>query len=94
MNSKERGNQAKMLLDHPVMKEAFETLEKYYTDKMVLTALSAVEERNEWHSCVFALNDVKTTLTSFVEHGKIEASNEAKRERNKHDGNSTSSRDK
>jgi len=94
MNSQERGNQAKMLLDHPVLKEAFETLERYYTDKMVHTSPEQVEERNKWHSCVFSLNDVKTTLTSYVEHGKIEASNTAKREKMKHDGHSTSDRDK
>lgn len=94
MDNQTRGREARMLLDHPVMSEAFKTIEAYYTDQMASTKPEEREERDKWHTCLFVLKDVKTTLTAFVESGKIEASNEAKREKMKHDGNSTSGRDK
>lgn len=87
MDAKTRADQAQSLLSNPVFKEAFETLEKHYIDKMVDTDPTAVEERNKWHSCVLSLNDVKTALTAFIQNGKIEAENDRKREKMKH-GNS------
>lgn len=89
MDAGTRADQAKSLLTNPVFEEAFKTLEKYYLDQMANTSPHEVQERNEWHTCLFNLKSVKTALTGIIQNGTIERINANRREKLKNDATGT-----
>ena len=70
MNIRERANQASLILDNPVIKEMWETLEKDHIANWLNTA-DYTEQESYWHK-INALRSVKEYLESLVDADKIE----------------------
>ena len=70
MNIKERANQASLILNNPVIKEMWETLEKDHIANWLNTA-DYTEQESYWHK-INALRSVKEYLESLVYADKIE----------------------
>ena len=69
MNIKERANQASLILNNPVIKEMWETLEKDHIANWLNTA-DYNEQESYWHK-INALRSVKEYLESLVDADKI-----------------------
>ena len=69
MNIKERANQASLILNNPVIKEMWETLEKDHIANWLNTA-DYNEQDSYWHK-INALRSVKEYLESLVDADKI-----------------------
>lgn len=78
-----KGEQANRLLADPLFNEACDVLKRAYTDRMIGTKIDEIQQRDHWHRCIIALEDVKTALTTFVQAGKIETLQAEKKERAK-----------
>ena len=70
MNIRERANQASLILNNPVIKEMWETLEKDHIANWLNTA-DYNEQESYWHK-INALRSVKEYLESLVDADKIE----------------------
>ena len=70
MNIRERANQASLILNNPVIKEMWETLEKDHIANWLNTA-DYTEQESYWHK-INALRSVKEYLESLVYADKIE----------------------
>tara|TARA_B100001996_G_C18512938_1_gene536150 strand:- start:163 stop:417 length:255 start_codon:yes stop_codon:yes gene_type:complete len=73
MSEKEisRGNQAKLLLDNPLLKEAFEKLETLYKEEIFKTKLDDEKERNSIYLCFNTLTTVKAHLLEIMQTGEL-----------------------
>tara|TARA_R110002012_G_scaffold112342_1_gene257956 strand:- start:1026 stop:1247 length:222 start_codon:yes stop_codon:yes gene_type:complete len=69
VNIKERANQASLILNNPVIKEMWETLEKDHIANWLNTA-DYNEQESYWHK-INALRSVKEYLESLVDADKI-----------------------
>ena len=69
MNIRERANQASLILNNPVIKEMWETLEKDHIANWLNTA-DYNEQESYWHK-INALRSVKEYLESLVDADKI-----------------------
>jgi len=67
---KERANQASLIVNNPVIKEMWETLEKDHIANWLNTA-DYTEQESYWHK-INALRSVKEYLESLVDADKIE----------------------
>lgn len=81
MSAERRAQQAQQILTNPLFKEAFAILEAHYKDKMLQTKPADIEAREHLYRSCLVLSDVKSALTAYIEQGKIEKSNAAKREK-------------
>ena len=68
-----RGNQARILLDEPLLKEAFEYLNDSYRSEIFKTSYSDHEQRQVLWMAYNMLDKIKGHLVSVMETGKLAA---------------------
>jgi len=68
-----RGKQASILLDEPLLKEAFEYLFDAYRNEIFKTSYSDHEQRQVLWMAFNMLDKIKGHLTSVMETGKLAA---------------------
>ncbi len=78
-----RGARAQSLLDNPVFKEAMAAVKGTYTKAMIETDPDNSKDRDHFHRCIRAMDDVEAALTIFVRDGKIDSAMKVKQERAK-----------
>ena len=67
----QRGEEAKRLLDNPLLKEAFATLEQEYTQAWKQTKASDEVAREKLWMALNQLSKVQTQLHSVIQTGKV-----------------------
>jgi len=67
----QRASQARFLLENPLLKEAFESLQSRYMDAWKQTASSSVDERERLFAAFQVLEQVETHLQAMIENGKV-----------------------
>lgn len=67
----EKGNEAAGLLDHPLMKEAFESIEKDIFNAWRNSAPDEGKEREDAYLLEWALDRFKQRLTTYIANGKM-----------------------
>lgn len=67
----ERARQAKELLEHPLLVEAFDGLEAGLVKRMVDTGPDQVPARENAHRAIHTLRNIKKVLQSVIETGRI-----------------------
>ena len=77
-----RGREAAQLLEDPVLKEAFEEIEKFYVSKWrnSVNDEKGWDVREESHQMLKAMDAFKNQLTSFLIDGKFAETNTNRRE--------------
>ena len=65
-----KANAARAVLEDPVIQEAFETLEEYYTESWVNSEIDDNIARERVFLKLRALDDLKKELTSMITSGK------------------------
>ena len=68
---KENAFQAKVLTDNPMFDASFDAVKQAYIDRMISTDPRDKGQRDYYHICVNALEDVKNVLTLHLQNGKI-----------------------
>lgn len=68
-----RGNQARILLDEPLLKEAFEYLNDSYRSEIFKTSYSDHEQRQVLWMAYNMLDKIKGHLVTVMETGKLAA---------------------
>ena len=73
MNEAQRGKEAARLLDDPLLKEAFEEIEKYQTFRWRHSGDDEAgwEARSDAHTALRGLDLFKNQLVSFVTTGRM-----------------------
>lgn len=75
MNDVQRGKDAERLLEHPLLKEAFEEIEKYQISRwravVSLASDDAWRVREETQNILVGLDAFREQLLSFVTTGKM-----------------------
>ena len=66
-----RGINARLILDDPLVQEAFASLETMYIDDWKTSTVDDEVKRDRAYMSLRALNDFKSALQSFVDTGKI-----------------------
>lgn len=66
-----RGINARLILDDPLVQEAFASLETMYIDDWKTSTVDDEVKRDRAYMSLRALNDLKSALQSFVDTGKI-----------------------
>lgn len=66
-----RGINARLILDDPLVQEAFANLETMYIDDWKTSTVDDEVKRDRAYMSLRALNDFKSALQSFVDTGKI-----------------------
>lgn len=69
----ERATQAKQLLEHPLLKEAFDNLEKSYIDAMLATGVEQADsyKRDRLHQAVHISRKVRDYLKKVLANGNV-----------------------
>ena len=62
---------AKILSENMAFTAAFDAVKQAYTDKLLSTRVTDTKERDYYHICVNALNDVEKMLDLYLQNGKI-----------------------
>lgn len=68
---KEMAFQAKIIAENPAFQKAFETVKKVYVDKLIATNHDEASQREYFHICINALEDVKNVLELYLQNGKV-----------------------
>ena len=63
--------EAGSLMENPALRQAFESVESHYTEVWKTSGPSEYELREECHSQLFALEQLRRQLRSYLETGKI-----------------------
>lgn len=66
-----RGINARLILDDPLVQEAFANLETMYIEDWKTSTVDDEVKRDRAYMSLRALNDFKSALQSFVDTGKI-----------------------
>lgn len=66
-----RGINARLILDDPLVQEAFANLETMYIEDWKTSTVDDEVKRERAYMSLRALNDFKSALQSFVDTGKI-----------------------
>ena len=66
-----RGHKAKLLLDEPLIKEAFDKLEALYKQDIFLTKVDEDAERTNIYLCYNTLTTVKAHLLEIMQTGEL-----------------------
>lgn len=82
MSSRERGQDAQLLLENPVLKEAFEEIEKAWIQRWRSSpdTVEGYEIREQAHLALRGLDLFRDQLTSYVIDGKIAETKSNRRE--------------
>ena len=67
----DKGRRAKLLLDDPILKEAFEKLEILYKDQIFRTQVGDEKERTHIYLCHNTLHTVKAHLQEMMQTGEL-----------------------
>jgi hypothetical protein len=67
-----RADEAKRLIEHPILREAFANLKANYFEAWVNTPPEKVNERDAVYHAARVLNDVETHLRIVMSQGRIE----------------------
>jgi hypothetical protein len=67
----ERAAQARQLLDNKLLAEALDAVEKEYIRRWRLSAYGDMISRESCYFLLASLEELKTQLRAWVEHGKI-----------------------
>lgn len=66
-----KGHRAKLLLDDPILKEAFETLEAQLVKAWIATEAKAAIDRENAFRMIHAQRKVRDLLQTYLDNGKI-----------------------
>lgn len=83
LNLKQLATQAGELMQNPAFQAAMAAVRETYTAEMVNTRPEDVAKREHFHKCIHAAADIEAALTAFIEHGKMQALMNRKKEKAK-----------
>lgn len=68
---KQRAQEAKLLTESRAFQESFDAVKEVYINKMLATDPNDKGQRDYYHICANALEDVKNVLTLHLQNGKV-----------------------